>query len=123
MSSAEPAVLVVLCGLMTVPWRPARQFAAPLVGAFVPMAALVACVVLHVDGVVLHPRLNALFALAEGVGDAVVDRRCRGSGRLCRRGCVRHPEPQRSSCPDMATIGGDATYRLIRVRTGHFFRH
>jgi hypothetical protein len=41
-SSAEPAVLVVLCGLMTVPWRPARQFAAPLVGAFVPMAALVA---------------------------------------------------------------------------------
>ncbi|MFC9768512.1 hypothetical protein [Rhodococcus jostii] len=27
---------------MTVPWRPARQFALPLVCAFLPMAALVA---------------------------------------------------------------------------------
>ncbi|EKT77327.1 hypothetical protein WSS_A38256 [Rhodococcus opacus M213] len=27
---------------MTVPWRPARQFAVPLVGAFLLMAAMVA---------------------------------------------------------------------------------
>ncbi|QQZ19745.1 hypothetical protein GO592_43335 (plasmid) [Rhodococcus sp. 21391] len=41
-SWAGPAVVVVACGLMTVPWRPARQFAVPLVCAFVPMAAMVA---------------------------------------------------------------------------------
>ena len=41
-SWAAPAVVVVACGLMTVPWRPARQFALPLVCAFLPMAAMVA---------------------------------------------------------------------------------
>ena len=41
-SWAGPAFVVMACGLMTVPWRPARQFALPLVCAFVPMAALVA---------------------------------------------------------------------------------
>lgn len=42
-SWAGPAVVVVVaCGVMTVPGRPARQFALPLVGAFVPMAAMVA---------------------------------------------------------------------------------
>ncbi len=41
-SWAGPAVVVVACGLMTIPWRPVRQFALPLVGAFLPMAALVA---------------------------------------------------------------------------------
>ncbi|MFE7415933.1 hypothetical protein [Rhodococcus sp. NPDC057529] len=40
-SWAGPAVMVVACGLMTVPWRTVRQFALPLVCAFVPMAALV----------------------------------------------------------------------------------
>ncbi|MFC9840510.1 hypothetical protein ACFVKB_43115 [Rhodococcus sp. NPDC127530] len=42
-SWAAPAlVVVVACGLVSVPWRPARQFALPCVLAFVPMAALVA---------------------------------------------------------------------------------
>ncbi|MDT2005357.1 hypothetical protein FXW78_12590 [Rhodococcus opacus] len=41
-SWAGPAFVVMAAGLMTVPWRPARQFALPLVCAFVPMAALVA---------------------------------------------------------------------------------
>jgi hypothetical protein len=41
-SRAAPAVLVVACGLVTVPWRSARQFAVPLVCGFLPMAALVA---------------------------------------------------------------------------------
>ncbi|WP_179443432.1 hypothetical protein [Rhodococcus sp. ACPA1] len=35
-------VVVVACGPMTVPWRSARQFALPLVCAFVPMAAMAA---------------------------------------------------------------------------------
>ncbi|AHK35677.1 hypothetical protein OPAG_06566 [Rhodococcus opacus PD630] len=46
-SWAGPAV-VVACGVMTVPWRPARRFALPLVCAFLPMAALVACGVMTV---------------------------------------------------------------------------
>ena len=41
-SWAGPMVMVVACGLMTVPWHAARQFALPLVCAFVPTAALVA---------------------------------------------------------------------------------
>ncbi|MBC2638111.1 MULTISPECIES: hypothetical protein [unclassified Rhodococcus (in: high G+C Gram-positive bacteria)] len=48
-SWAGPVVFVVACGLMTIPWRAARQFALPLVGAFVPMAALVAWIFIGME--------------------------------------------------------------------------
>ena len=44
-----PVVVVVACGLMSVPWRPARQFAVPLVGAFLPIAALVAWIFMSME--------------------------------------------------------------------------
>ncbi|MFF2112503.1 hypothetical protein [Rhodococcus koreensis] len=34
---------------MTVPWRPARHFARPLVGAFLPMAAMVAWILMPME--------------------------------------------------------------------------
>ena len=48
-SWAGPAFVVVACGLMSVPWRPARQFAVPLVGAFLPIAALVAWIFMSME--------------------------------------------------------------------------
>jgi len=47
--SAAPAVVVVACGLMTVPWRAARQFALPLVCAFLPVVALVAWIFMSME--------------------------------------------------------------------------
>ncbi|MFE5707539.1 hypothetical protein [Rhodococcus koreensis] len=43
------AVVVVACGLVMVSWRPARQFAVPLVCAFLPVAALVAWVFIGLE--------------------------------------------------------------------------
>ncbi|CAG7589124.1 hypothetical protein ACVH9Z_23670 [Rhodococcus opacus] len=48
-SWAAPAVLVVVFGLVTVPWRAARQFAVPFVLAFAPIAALAAWFVIGMD--------------------------------------------------------------------------
>jgi len=46
LDDASPLGAVAVCTLVqahdTVPWRPARQFAVPLVCAFLPMAAMVA---------------------------------------------------------------------------------
>ncbi|WP_179443377.1 hypothetical protein [Rhodococcus sp. ACPA1] len=49
MSWAAPALLVVVFGLVTVPWRAARQFAVPFVLAFLPIAALAAWFVIGMD--------------------------------------------------------------------------
>ena len=48
-SWAGPAVLVVVFGVVSVPWRVARQFAVPCVLAFVPVAALGAWFVIGMD--------------------------------------------------------------------------
>ncbi|WP_230990397.1 DUF6308 family protein [Rhodococcus oxybenzonivorans] len=51
-SWAGPAVVVVACGLMTVPWRPARQFALPFGGP----APADGC-----NGRVVHDRNGTVF--------------------------------------------------------------
>ncbi|MHA4855068.1 hypothetical protein L1080_037030 [Rhodococcus sp. MSC1_016] len=48
-SWAGPALLVVVFGLVTVPWRSVRQFTVPFVLAFMPIAALVAWFVIGMD--------------------------------------------------------------------------
>ncbi|MFC9555977.1 hypothetical protein ACFTWF_34730 [Rhodococcus sp. NPDC056960] len=48
-SWAGPVVFVVACGLMTIPWRAARQFVLPLVCAFVPLAVLVGWIFMSME--------------------------------------------------------------------------
>ncbi|MFI2221621.1 hypothetical protein ACH47B_31695 [Rhodococcus sp. NPDC019627] len=48
-SWAAPALLVVVFGLVTLPWRSVRQFAIPFVLAFMPIAALAAWFVIGMD--------------------------------------------------------------------------